>query len=241
MALERPATFTAGNRGLGNPLATVGPRWFDTELRGADERRLTLAVPVLALVSLVYVFLATAGTFAELPNQSDYYDRMAEGFRAGHLYLEEKPSAALLAKENPYADKWARLGLWDAILYEDRYYFYWGPVPALLVVAFKAMSGSAGTVNDQWLGLLFMLGRFYGGAALILSLCRMRALSPPPWLAALSIAVFGLAGPGPFIVARPQVYEASLAAGQCFLVWGLWAAFQGLFRGERRIPWLLLA
>ena len=232
------------NQTMVNPLAilTTHPRWFDTDLRGKDERRLVLAVPVLALVSLLYVFLATAGTFAGLPNQSDYYDQMAEGFRDGHLHLQEKPTAALLAKENPYADEWVReLGLWDASLYEGRYYFYWGPVPALLLVAFKAASGSAGTVNDQWLGLLFMLGRFYGGAALILSLCRVRALAPPPWLAVLSIAVFGLAGPGPFIVARPQVYEASLAAGQCFLVWGLWAAFRGLFRSEQRIPWLVLA
>jgi hypothetical protein len=226
-----------------NPLAslTLHPRWFESDLRGADEHRLRLAVPVMAVVSFAYVFLATAGTFAELPAQSDYYDRMAEGFRAGHLYLQEQPSETLLAKDNPYADKWARLGLWDASLYGGRYYFYWGPVPALLVLAFKAVSGMAGTVNDQWLGLLFMLGRFYGGAALILALCRVRALSPPPWLAALSIAVFGLAGPGPFIVARPQVYEACLAAGQCFLVWGLWAAFHGLFRGERRIRWLVLA
>jgi hypothetical protein len=242
-AFGRPANLQPPAKVMVSPFAslTLHARWFDTDLRGADEQRLRLAVPVMVVVSFLYVFLATAGTFAELPAQSDYYDQMAEGFRAGHLYLQEEPSKALLAKDNPYADKWARLGVWDASLYDGRYYFYWGPVPALLVLAFKAVSGMAGTVNDQWLGLLFMLGRFYGGAALILSLSRVRALSPPPWLAALSIAVFGLAGPSPFIVARPQVYEASLAAGQCFLVWGLWAAFHGLFREERRIRWLVLA
>ncbi|HWA71380.1 MAG TPA: hypothetical protein VG937_03560 [Polyangiaceae bacterium] len=197
-------------------------------------------MPVLVLVSVLYVFLATAGTFGELPEPSDGYDRMAEGFRAGHLYLQETPPKELLEAEDPYADKVALLGLWDASLYGGRYYYYWGPVPALLVVAYKGISGSAATVSDLWLTLLFMLGRFYGGAALILALCRLRAISPPTWLIVLAVAVFGLSGPAPFIVARPQVYEACLAAGQCFLVWGLWAAFRGLYTG-RRTKWFALA
>ena len=196
--------------------------------------------PVIAAVSLLYVFLATSGTFGELPAQTDYYDRMAEGFRAGQLHLREAPSPALLATDDPYADKYVQLGLWDASLYDGRYYFYWGPVPALVVLAIEAVTGMP-FVNDQWLGLLFMLGRFYGCAALILALCRLRALSPPTWLVALAIAVSGLAGPAPFIVARPHVYEACLAAGQCFLVWGLWAAFHGLTSSQARNLWFLLA
>jgi hypothetical protein len=197
-------------------------------------------MPVLLLVSVLYFFLATAGTFAGLPEQSDGYDRMAEGFRAGHLYLQETPPKALLDAEDPYADKVALLGLWDASLYRGRYYYYWGPVPALLVVAYKWFTGTQGTISDQWLTLLFMLARFYGGAALILALCRLRAVSPPTWLVVLAVAVFGLAGPGPFIVARPQVYEACLAAGQCFWMWGLWAAFRGLNTG-RPSKWFALA
>jgi len=197
-------------------------------------------MPVLILVSALYVFLATAGAFGELPGQSERYDRMAEGFRAGHLYLQEVPSKELLAAEDPYEGKNVWFGLWDASLYRGRYYYYWGPVPALLIVAFKALTGSQETVNDQWLTLLFMLGRFYGGAALILGLCRIRAVSPPGWLVALAVAVFGLSGPGPFIVARPHVWEACLAAGQCFWVLGLWAAFRGLFTGKRVI-WFAVA
>jgi hypothetical protein len=208
---------------------------------GQLVRRWAAVGVVLALVSLLYVFLATAGTFGELPAQSDYYDRMAEGFRAGHLHLQEAPSRALLAKDDPYADRYTHLGLWDASLYDGRYYFYWGPVPALLVIAFKTLTDFPRAVNDQWLTLLFMLGRFYAGAALLLALCRMRAVSPPGWALSLAVGVFGLAGPAPFIVARPQVYEASLAAGQCFLLWGLWAALQGLFAVERRIPWFVLS
>jgi hypothetical protein len=218
--------------------------WIDTYVTKASAglaSRWAAVWAVLAAVSFLYVFLGTAGTFGELPEQSDYYDRMAEGFRAGHLYLEETPSRALLAKDNPYADKYTRLGIWDASLYGGRYYFYWGPVPALLVWAFKATFAFPRAVNDQWLSLLFMLGRFYAGAALIAALCRMRVVSPPGWALVLAMAVFGLAGPAPFIVARPQVYEASLAAGQCFLLWGMWAALQGLYAAERPHRWFALA
>lgn len=217
-----------------------GGSGLESRLGTLDARRLAWALPVLVLVSALYVFLSTAGTFAELPGQSEAYDLMAEGFRAGHLYLQEAPSKEFLALDYPYADKYALLGLWDASLYGGRYYYYWGPVPALLIVAFRAVTGSSATVNDQWLTLLFMLGRFYGGAALIVSLCRVRAISAPAWLVALAIAVFGLAGPGPFIVARPQVYEACLAAGQCFLIWALWAVFRGFFAGKR-VAWFALA
>jgi hypothetical protein len=217
--------------------------WFDRTPKNSRGRAFHWAGvwTVLAAVSLLYVFLGTAGTFAELPGQSDSYDRMAEGFRAGHLYIEETPSRALLAKDDPYADKYTGLGLWDASLYGGRYYLYWGPVPALFVIAFKTITAFPRAVSDQWLTLIFMLGRFYAGAALILALCRMRVVSPPSWAVALAVGVFGLAGPSPFIVARPQVYEASLAAGQCFLLWGLWAALRGFFSSERRTSWFVLA
>lgn len=179
--------------------------------------------------------------FREVPGQTDYYDRMAEGFKSGHLYIKEAPSPRLLAAFDPYEDQNVRLGLWDASLYKGRYYLYWGPVPALLLLAFKAVSGSTATVSDQWPTLIFMLGRFYAGAALIFALCRARFLRPPAWLVVLAVAAFGLAAPGPFIVARPHVYEACLAAGQCFLLWGMWAALRGITRREARLPLFVLA
>ena len=118
--------------------------------------------------------------------------------------------------------------LWDASLYKGRYYLYWGPVPALLLLLFKGIARYHGTIIDQWPTLLFMLGRLYAGAAIILRMSRYVRTRMPAWFVGLSILIFGLASPTPFIVARPHIYEACLAAGQCFLFWGLYAALCGI-------------
>jgi hypothetical protein len=129
------------------------------------------------------------------------------------------------------------LWFWDAVLFDRRYYIYWGPVPALFLLGFKVITRHVGVIADQWPMLAFMLGRLYAGAALILSLAKTMRERPPYWAVALAIVVFGVASPTPFVIARPHVYEASIAAGQCFLFWGLVAAFWGLI--QRRAQTLL--
>jgi hypothetical protein len=176
--------------------------------------------------------MASAGTFRDLTRQQ-HYSVMADGFERGHLYIQRRPVPQLLKAEDPFHPSNKRLWLWDATLYEGHYYLYWGPVPALLIMAFHAVAGPV-PVSDQTLTLLFMLGRLYAGAALILGLGRMVRTRQPAWLVGLAIASFGLTSPIPFILARPYVYEACLAAGQCFLFVGLAFAFWGVVRPERR-------
>jgi hypothetical protein len=212
--------------------------------QGPDGRYLAFAVPLLALLSFFYLFMASAGTYGPIGGgQTDFYHRLAEGFRHGHLYIDELPSPELLAQPDPYDDScfFKNLWLWDAALYKGRYYVYWGPVPALLILLFKVTTRYQGEITDQWPTLLFMLGRLYAGAALILGLARHVRLRMPVWLTSVAILVFGLASPTPFIVARPHVYEAGLAAGQCFLMCGLLAVFLGLVRPQRRISMFVVA
>jgi hypothetical protein len=217
--------------------ASVKPPWGKPDL----GRQLAYAAPLLLLIAFGYVFLGSSGTFHEIPGRTDYYDRMAEGFRSGHLYILEAPAAQLLAQTDPYADRFVQLGIWDASLYQGHYYLYWGPVPALLLLAFKVLTRHTDTVMDQWLVLAFILGRLGTGTLLLLDLSRLRQPAPPAWLVGLSIAVFGLAGPTPFTITSPNVYEACLLGGQCFLLAGFWLALRGLLRAERRMPLLLLA
>jgi hypothetical protein len=201
-------------------------------------------------VALLYAFLASSGTFHEIGRQpewrTDYYDRMAEGFRSGHLYIPTVPSPQLLAAANPYTDGNVPFGLWDASLYKGRYYLYWGPVPGLLLWASKwlagvVLGGPLPTISDQWLVLVFSLGRLCAGTLLLLELSRMLRPTPPFWLVTLAIALFGLAGPTPFTVASPNVYEACLMSGQLFLLAGWWGALRGLLRPGRRTQLFLLA
>jgi hypothetical protein len=203
------------------------------------RRHLLVALPVLLSISIFYAFMASSGTFRDLRGQR-HYSQMAEGFERGHLYIRKEPSAKLLRQEDPFHPSNKPLWIWDATLYKGHYYFYWGPVPALLLWAWKAMT-TQGKVSDQTLTLIFMLGRLYAGAALILGLARQVRAREPAWLVGLAIAVFGLTSPIPFIIARPFVYEACLAAGQCFLFCGLALAFWGLVRPRLRTLAFVLA
>ncbi len=200
-----------------------------------------IVLPILGCLTFSYVFLATAGTYRNTAVSSDYYDKMCEGFRHGHLYVQQAPSAELLAKSNPFDSSNMALWVWDASLYKRRYYLYWGPIPALMLWLFKAITRFHGVIIDQWPTLLFMLGRLYAGAAILLKLSRYAPTKMPAWFVGLSILVFGLASPTPFIVARPHVYEACLAAGQCFLFWGLFAVLCGIINVTRRVRLFLLA
>jgi hypothetical protein len=103
-----------------------------------------------------------------------------------------------------------------------------------LLLAFKWVTGFGHKIVDQWLALVFMLGRLYGGAALILGFASHMRTRQPAWVAGLAILVFGVAHPTPYLLARALIYEAAVAAGHCFLFWGLAAAFWGLVKASRR-------
>lgn len=225
----------AALRSTASELGSAALRW----VFAPERRQLLLAIPVLLGISIFYEFMASSGTFRDLDGGSRYAE-MADGFEHGHLHIRRPPPHKLLRQEDPFHPSNKPLWIWDATLYKGRYYYYWGPVPALLLWVWKALTG-IGKVSDQALTLVFMLGRLYAGAALILGLGRVVRSREPAWLVATAIAVFGLTSPIPFIVARPKVYEACLAAGQCFLFCGLLLALWGLVRPSRRTLKFVLA
>jgi len=216
-------------------LVAATARWWATPAR----RHWQVALPLLLVISLFYQFMASAGTFRDLRRQERYL-QMAQGFEQGHLYIARKPVPELLRAEDPFYPSYKRYWNWDATLYNGRYYLYWGPVPALLVMGARAWAGPI-SISDQTLALLFMIGRLFAGAAIIIGLATSVRLRQPPWLSALAIAAFGLTSPIPFTVARPYVYEACLAAGQCFLFCGLAFALWGVKSNRLRLLKFALA
>lgn len=199
---------------------------------------------LLCALSLYYAFVTTGGKFQVLGSRSDFYDRLTEGMRAGHLYLLEAPKPELLARANPYdyksTNEWAAW-LWDASLYNGHYYLYWGPIPALILLVVKSVLRMSITVYDQWIVLFFMLLRLWAGAGLIISYARTQYPELPRWALYLAIVVFAVASPTPYFLARPLVYEASIACGQGFLCLALYCAYQGLLEPLRQRGWFLAA
>jgi hypothetical protein len=204
---------------------------------------------VLSLVGLIvlasYVFFVSAGQGIPWHGYGNDYDQLAEGFRAGHLYLPYAPSPALLAKEDPYdpvnADLWAR----DISLYHGRYYLYWGPVPALLIAAVKVAFRMKASVAEQYPMMAFATTYFLCGLFLIERVTRRLFLGLPLALVAMAVLVFGLANPMLFLVSTAGVYMTAIMGGQAFLMAGLLCAFSGFWeavsRGRLARGWLVAA
>ena len=190
----------------------------------------------LLLVLVVYVFIVTAGQWTSLPKSSQHYDELATAFRSGHLYLDVQPPAALLALPDPY-DPQARKNdpaltafiedhAWDLSLYNERFYMYWGPAPALILLIVKLVY--AGPIGDQVLAFIF------GWAALIfqtLLLVRiwLRFFSQlPVWTISLGITTTGLIVPIIWMLNMPRIYQAAIFSCQFFLIGGLYFAYTAL-------------
>jgi hypothetical protein len=184
---------------------------------------------LLVFIALAQVWIVSAG-YEGMPQYSDNYSRLATGFLHGELGFLVRPSPQLLALPDPYDPVANHFYRWhDAVLYNGRYYLYWGPVPALLIAA---VSGAIGdrtpTIGDQYLVIAFVLGTTVLAAILITQIRARFFPRQPVWSAALPILSLGLGTPVMYMLARGAVYEAAIASGQFFLMAGLVAAWFGL-------------
>jgi 4-amino-4-deoxy-L-arabinose transferase-like glycosyltransferase len=206
------------------------------------------AVLGFVLVALLQVYILSAGGVWPLPSYSAYYARQADAFTNGQAHLLQRPVPGLTALPDPYdpdANRPYRKseGVHDCVLYEGKFYLYWGPMPAVLLVPFRAIApyiaGRPATIGDEWLVLAFMLGTTLFVTLLIRRLYLQHFSDRPAGLVAAGIAAYGLATPTLHFLARPAVYEAAIAGGQCFLMLGLWLLSRAWPTGAGRRWWLL--
>jgi hypothetical protein len=198
----------------------------------------------LLLVALFYLWTArsTSNPFAIGGEQGDYYNLLADAFRAGHLDLLARPPAELLALPNPYDPVAnAPFRLHDASLYHGHYYLYWGPAPALLIfVPFGIIFGADAPLT-LIVPLLATLG-VAGSWGVLRALVRRFAPDAPGWAVALAAVALATGNAAPFLLARVAVYEASIAAAYAATWIGLWLLLKALERPEgERTRLLLLA
>lgn len=190
------------------------------------------------VVILIYIWFISAGTWRNWPRTSNYYSLLAESFQNGQLSLQEKPDPALLALPNPYDPK-ARKAvpfISDASLYEGKYYFYWGPVPSLIIAAITSFISI--DIGDQFVVFAFACGTLFFEAILIISLWKKFFPTQPQWMIVLAILLAGLTSPFTRMLVHPLIYEASIAGGQFFIIGGFYFMYTGLER-KRANSWKL--
>jgi hypothetical protein len=185
-----------------------------------------------ALVGLFIVFAAfylwTAGSSSPLQVGGaihDPYNELANAFLHGHLYLRAAPPG-LVHLADPYdpianASFRTAYGVHDLALYHGRLYTSWGPTPAVVLLLPLRVLGL--TVSMALTDALFAI------AGLAFALAALRALARklgdvPRWMAVLAGLALTLSTAVPFLLRRPDVYEAAIASGYCFTMAGIWLA-----------------
>ena len=193
-----------------------------------SDKRFNLFVILLnALIFLVYIWFASDGLWKKFHNETNYYDLLASAFSHRQLSLDVQPDPALLAfkDESLYepANRKDIPVLWDATLYEGKYYLYWGPAPALLFALVKLFY--AKDLGDKILAIIFISGTLIFLTLTILELHKKYFNLVPNWAVLSAIAFAGLVNPMPFIMVEGRIYEAAIIAAQFFLIGGFYFLF----------------
>lgn len=193
------------------------------------HRRTLIAVLLILgsiIMGVIYLWFASIGTWTKLSQTSTYYYRMiADGFLAGSpsLLIEPDPRLAQLVNPYPPENRENIPVLMDAAYYKGRYYFYFGPAPAVILAGIVYLLGRP--VSDGYFTFISAWMIFFFSAMIILRIWRNHFSHIPLWLLILSLLLTGLIYPVLFSVNSARIYEAAGLAGSAFVMAGLFFAF----------------
>ena len=157
-----------------------------------------------------------------------YYNLLARGFAAGHLYLPITVNPELLAKADPYDPavddslKW-----FDAALYHQRYYLYHGAAPAVLFfLPWRLITNH--DLPENFASFVFCFGGFLFSAGALFAQLRMARKEPGPVTTALLLLALGFCTGIPFLLNRTWVYELAIGCGYFCSMAAAWCALRGI-------------
>ncbi|MGI6264482.1 MAG: hypothetical protein ACOYJY_03340 [Acutalibacteraceae bacterium] len=169
---------------------------------------------------------------------------LVDAIEAGQTALLEEPSRDLLQMQYPY--EWAERTAtevdyaWDHLLYNGRYYSYYGVAPVLtLFLPYHLLTGYY-FPTDYAVLLFGLLGAVFLGAAYnALARRKMRDLPLGMTMAGLILV---LCSSGiQFSVYRPKFYEVAETAGMMFMAIALYALATSGLLGDKPIKLARLA
>ena len=168
-----------------------------------------------------------------------YYNYLTRGLTGGHLYLPLEPAAELLAKPNPWDPAVDNsLKLYDAVLFERRYYLYHGIGPALMAfLPWRLATGRDLPENAAILGFCFVGYLFAAGT--LAGILRAAGTKQHPAAVFAAYLALGVCQCVPFLLNRVWVDEVAIAAGYCCVSAGLFFLCRYLY--SKRLLWLIPA
>lgn len=183
---------------------------------------LMFVIPIAIVVALFAMYGHFENAFCSKDSGTQISKELVDAFMHGHVYLDEKPSEALMALSNPY-DPNMRGGvsyLWDHLYYNGKYYSYYGITPVfLLFLPFRLLTGQY--LYDAYGVLLFTI---IGVIFMTLSYNKMLKLlfKDKPLPLAIKYTLYGLLFLGSgclFNLTRPYFYEVSTSSAyMCMMI-----------------------
>ncbi len=167
-----------------------------------------------------------------------HYEYLVDGFLNGHLHLSRLPAPELLALPDPYDPQTnVRYRLLDASLYRGKYYLYYGPAPAiLLMLPWKIVTGHH---LPQWAATAFFAIAGLGALALLLGGIRQKYFpTATPSLFFFAIVLAGHVSWLPVILRRPGVWELPIVTAAALFWWSLFFLWK-YHETARRATWAL--
>lgn len=173
------------------------------------------------------------------PHHYGYYNLLADSFSAGRVDLLLDPPKELLDLTNrrdPAANEKTRI--LDLSIYGQRWYLYFGPVPALLAfIPFRWLG--IGKLSEPLAVAIFSFGFFLCSMYLLLACVRRFIPNANRLLVLAGVLAVALSNTIPYNLRHPVVYEVAITFGAFFAMLGLCLLLRS-WDGERlRRNWLL--
>jgi hypothetical protein len=196
---------------------------------------------ILAVAAWFYGWTATsAGSPLTSALQiDDLYNRLADGFLAGHLGFAELPPPELANLADPYdpAQNAPFQRFHDVSYYEGRYYLYFGPVPAVVLLApFKALTGAH--LPQNLAVVVFAWGSALLGCLLVRAIRKQYFPSARSYVVICGTAAMAFGSLLPILLRRPVVYELAIASACFFGLAALLLLHRAVVSPKRQNAWL---
>ncbi|HPY84445.1 MAG TPA: hypothetical protein PLS20_05325 [Ruminococcus flavefaciens] len=182
-----------------------------------------------------------AGRFS-LENGDQITEELVTAFENGHVWLDAEPEPELLAMEDPY--DWGKRHYdeipyrWDHLLYNGRYYSYYGVAPLILFLPYHLITGHFFPTD-----IAVLLFSSLGMAALAFLYCstvrkRYGMISFVAYISGLVILLMTCGAW--FCVSRPMFYETAVSSA-FFCLTAAACCFTASCRAEKKSVKYLLS
>lgn len=180
------------------------------------------ALPIIGVTIIYALYANFMREFSSANSGTQLSKELVDAFLKGHVYLDAVPSDELLALPNPY-DRAARNGvsyLWDHLLYNGKYYSYYGITPVfMLFLPFKVIFNRY--LADAYVVLLFTIIGLVFMALSFETLVNQISLKRkiPLYLKYTLYLILAIGSGACFQVVRPYFYEvATSCAFMCAMI-----------------------